>query len=154
KQPPSGVAGAFTDVLVAIVLAACVLGIAGMLRARAYALLAWLLATVALLARVSLYATTWVDAKGLMITSPIVVLVAWSGIAALRRGGAGGGGGAHGGGARPVRSALAAALVLVLAGGVLASDAAQYHAASLAPTARYEELASLDRAYARRGPVL
>ncbi|HEX4563690.1 MAG TPA: hypothetical protein VH115_04475, partial [Solirubrobacteraceae bacterium] len=146
KQPPTGVARAFTDALVAIALAACALGVLGMLRARAYALLAWLLAMVALLAAVSLYATTWVDAKGLMITSPIVVLIAWAGVGALR-GGAGRLTGAP-------RRAAGAALALALIGGVLASDAAQYHAANLAPSARYEELASLDRAYARRGPVL
>src|SRR5207249_3962936 len=35
-----------------------------------------------------------------------------------------------------------------------ASDAAQYHSSNLAPTARYDELASLDRAYAGRGPAL
>jgi len=105
---------------------------------------------VVLLAIVSLYATTWVDAKGLMIASPVVVLIAWSGIAALR--------------ATPrlhlgrrtsaLLGAGTAALALALAGGALASDAAQYHAATLAPTARYEELASLDRRYAHRGPVL
>jgi hypothetical protein len=145
KQPPSGLAGAFTVALAALVIASCVLGIAGMLRARAYALLAWLLATVALLAAVSLYATTWVDAKGLMITSPVVVLIAWSGIAALRRERASAHGGLRG---------VAAALALVLVGGAIASDAAQYHAANLAPSERYEELASIDRAYAHRGPVL
>jgi hypothetical protein len=161
KQPPGGVAGAVTAVLVALAIASCVLGIAGMLRARAYALLAWLLAAVALLAVVSLYATTWVDAKGLMITSPLVVLIAWSGLPVLRggrrasaRGAAQRGRTPDGDARRALRAVAAGALALALAGGVLASDAAQYHAANLAPSARYEELASLDRAYAHRGPVL
>jgi len=150
KELPSGVARTVTDVLVAVTIAASALGIFGMLRARAYALLAWLLAMVALLAVVSLYATTWVDAKGLMITSPVVVLIAWSGVAALgTRAGS-----RVGGRASLLLGGCAGALGLALAGGALASDASQYHAANLAPTARYEELASLDRQFARQGPVL
>ena len=35
-----------------------------------------------------------------------------------------------------------------------ASDAMQYHGSNLAPTARYEELASLDSRFAGRGPAL
>jgi hypothetical protein len=37
---------------------------------------------------------------------------------------------------------------------VLASDALQYHESNLAPTARYEELASLNSRFAGRGPAL
>jgi hypothetical protein len=37
---------------------------------------------------------------------------------------------------------------------VLASDLAQYHSSTLAPTARYEELASIDKRFAGRGPTL
>ena len=59
---------------------------------------------------------------------------------------------------RPVlRSLLAPAallLALALAGGVAASDALQYHGSNLAPTARYEELASIDSRFAGRGPAL
>ena len=36
----------------------------------------------------------------------------------------------------------------------MASDALQYHAANLAPTARYQELASLNSRFAGRGPAL
>ena len=45
-------------------------------------------------------------------------------------------------------------LALVLAGGVAVSDAMQYHGSNLAPTARYEELASIDSRFAGRGPTL
>ncbi len=45
-------------------------------------------------------------------------------------------------------------LALALVGGVAASDALQYHGSNLAPTARYEELASLDSRFAGRGPAL
>ena len=37
---------------------------------------------------------------------------------------------------------------------MLASDAAQYHSSNLAPTARYEELASINKRFAGRGPAL
>jgi hypothetical protein len=42
----------------------------------------------------------------------------------------------------------------VLAGGVLASDLIQYHDTDLAPTARYDELATIDARFAGRGPAL
>jgi hypothetical protein len=45
-------------------------------------------------------------------------------------------------------------LALALAGGVFASDAMQYHSSNLAPTARYEELASLNARVAGSGPTL
>ncbi|HWX88064.1 MAG TPA: hypothetical protein VNX67_07815, partial [Solirubrobacteraceae bacterium] len=41
-----------------------------------------------------------------------------------------------------------------LLGGVLVSDALQYHASNLAPTARYEELAWIEGRFAGRGPTL
>ena len=91
----------------------------------------------------SRYATTWVDAKSLMLTSPVVVLLAWgaSPRCALQRSGR-------------RRRRPPALLALALAGGVLASDALQYHSSNLAPTARYEELASLNGRFAGRGPAL
>ena len=71
------------------------------------------------------------------------MLLAWGGVAALAslpRG-------------SPWR-VVAALLALVLAGGTLASDALQYHSSDLAPTARYQELASLNSRFAGRGPAL
>jgi hypothetical protein len=83
-----------------------------------------------------------------MLSSPVVVLLAWAGVAALRDCAR----------SRPtLRPALAPAallLALALAGGVAASDALQYHGSNLAPTARYEELASLNSRFAGRGPAL
>ena len=74
-----------------------------------------------------------------MLSSPVVVLLAWGGVAALPR-------------ARRRRrcSRLAALLALVLVGGTLASDALQYHASDLAPTARFDELAQIDSRFAGR----
>ena len=119
-------------------------------------LLAWLV--------LSRTATTWVDAKALVLTSPVVVLLAWAGVAALlgalhaRPRGARRRAARHGRAERAPRRrsprSLAALLALALAGGVLASDLAQYHSSNLAPTARYEELASLGERFAGRGPTL
>ena len=53
-----------------------------------------------------------------------------------------------------VSAAAAPLLALALAGGVFASDAIQYHASNLAPTARYEELAQVNSRFAGRGPTL
>jgi hypothetical protein len=55
---------------------------------------------------------------------------------------------------RSVSLGLASALGLVLLGGVVVSDAMQYRASDLAPTARYEELAALSSRFAGRGPTL
>ncbi len=132
-----------TDALVALCLAACVLGAVHVIRRRQYALAGWLALMLAAWLASSRYTTTWVDAKTLMLTSPAVVLLAWGGVAAVRA-------------TRP-RSLMrpaALALALALLGGELASNAMQYHNSDLAPTARYEELASLNSRFAGRGPTL
>jgi hypothetical protein len=143
KTPPSGIYSTITYALIAVTLASCALGAVYLLRSRRFALVGWLALMLAVLAAVSRYATTWVDAKGLVITSPAVMLTAWAGIAALRS--------SH---RRVAFGAAAPLLALALVGGVLASDAAQYHGSNLAPTARYEELASINRRFAGRGPTL
>jgi hypothetical protein len=135
-----------------LALAAAVLGAAYIVYLRAFALAAWLALTLAVWLGLTAYGTTWADGKALMLTSPVVVLLAWSGVAALRafaqRPAAGETlRGAFGWMAAPV-------LALVLAGGVAVSDAMQYHGSNLAPTARYDELASLDSRFAGRGPAL
>jgi hypothetical protein len=143
KTPPIGIYSTITYALVALTLALCLLGALYLLRTRRFVLFSWLALMLAVLAAVSQYATTWVDAKGLVITSPAVMLLAWAGIAALRSSPR-----------RVMFGALAPLLALAVAGGVLASDAAQYHGSNLAPTARYEELASINGRFAGRGPTL
>jgi hypothetical protein len=128
--------------LIALLLA--VLGAAYIIRIRQYALAAWIALTIAVWLGLTAYGTTWADGKALMLTSPVVVLLAWSGIAALRARTR----------SRPVLRPVALILAFALAGGVAASDAMQYHGSDLAPTARYEELASLDSRFAGQGPAL
>jgi hypothetical protein len=143
RQSPAGAALVATDALIVLAFGACVIGALSLLRARALALLGWLAAMLIVWIALDHAATTWVDAKALVLSSPVVVLLACGGVGATLR-------------AAPSRLARVAPAVLALAllGGVLASDAAQYHASNLAPTARYEELASIDKRFAGRGPTL
>ncbi len=142
KLLPTGVGLTLTSVLIALVLLAVLLGVGNAVRTRCYELALWFALSLVLWFLIRTYATTWADAKALMLTSPVVVLMAWAGIAALWTSGA---------------SALrifAPLLMLVLLGGVLASDALQYNASNLAPTARFDELASINTRFAGRGPTL
>jgi hypothetical protein len=139
KLSPSGAAHGVTYALIVLVAIACLLGVVWLARTRRFAYLAWIGAMLAVWLVVSAYSTTWVSAKTLMLTSPIVVLGAWAGVASLRA----------------TRLApLAGVVVCVLLGGALVSDALQYHSSDLAPTARYDELASIDARFAGRGPTL
>jgi hypothetical protein len=148
KHVPIGGALTVSYALSLLALAAAVLGAAYVVYRREYALTAWIALTLAVWLGLSAYGTTWADGKALMLTSPVVVLLAWGGVAALRDGAR----------SRPaLRPALVPAallLALALAGGVAVSDALQYHGSNLAPTARYEELASLDSRFAGQGPAL
>lgn len=141
KQSPSGTTLAITDVLVCLAILACVLGGFALLRARRYALAGWIAMTLLTWLVLARSATTWVDAKALVLTSPVIVLLAWGGIGTLLAAGL-------------VRRGAAMLLAAALLGGVLASDVAQYHSSNLAPTARYEELASVNRRFAGKGPAL
>lgn len=142
KEAPVGIAADATYALLGVTLLGCALGALALLRARRLALAGWIALTVLAWIVLSHAATTWVDAKALVLTSPVLVLLAWGGVAALL-------------GTRRLGPALLGALLaLALAGGALASDLAQYHSANLAPTARYEELAKLGERFRGRGPVL
>jgi hypothetical protein len=139
KHPPAGVDLTVTNVLIAVTAAAALLGVLRVIHMRDYPLAAWIALTVVVWLALNEYSTTWVDAKTLMMTTPVLVILAWGGVAALRT--------------SPLRHA-APLLALALAGGAIASDALQYHSSNLAPTARYEELASIGHRFAGRGPTL
>jgi hypothetical protein len=143
KLAPVGSALTFTHALILVTLLAAVLGAVNLLRIRAYALIAWIALMLLAWLAISNWVTTWGSAKTLMLTSPVVVLLAWGGVGALRAAFS-----------RRVSLAAAGLLALALAGGVVVSDAMQYRASNLAPSARYEELASLDARFAGRGPTL
>jgi hypothetical protein len=144
KHVPVGTDLTASYALALLALAAAVLGAAYVVYLRAYALAAWIVLTLVVWLGLTAYGTTWADGKALMLTSPVVVLLAWAGVAALRDGAR----------SRPALVPVSLFLVLALVGGVATSDALQYHGSNLAPTARYEELASLDSRFAGRGPAL
>ena len=148
KHVPAGGELTASYALSLLALAAAVLGAAYVVRRREYALAAWIALTLAVWLGLTAYGTTWADGKALMLTSPVVVLLAWGGVAVLREG-------ARSRPAlRPLLAPAALLLALALTGGVAASDALQYHGSNLAPTARYEELASIDSRFAGQGPAL
>ena len=139
KHVPTGADGKATYVLAAITFVACLLGAVRIVRGGHHALAGWLALTLAVWLGFALTSTTWVQGKVLMLTSPVVVLIAWAGLATLRA---------------SRLHVVAPILGLVLVGGVLVSDAMQYHASNLAPTARYRELSEVNSRFAGKGPAL
>ncbi len=139
KLLPTGGALTLTIVLIALVFVLVVVGVGDIVRSRRYALAGWFAGMVIVWLALVGFASTWANAKTLMLTSPAVMLMAWAGIAALR----------------DSRMRIAVPLVaFLLVSGVLCSDALLYHSSNLAPTARYEELASINKRFAGRGPTL
>jgi hypothetical protein len=139
KLLPTGGALTLTTVLIALVLVLAVVGVADTVRARRYALAAWFAGMVFVWLLLDRYASTWANAKTLMLTSPAAMLMGWAGVGALR-------------GSR--LRVVAPLVAFLIVGGVLWSDALLYHSANLAPTPRYEELASIDKLFAGDGPTL
>jgi hypothetical protein len=143
KPPPLHTDLTLTHALIALAGVATVLGAVHIVRSRTYALAGWLAAMLVAWVVIDQNVTTWVGAKTLVLTSPVVVLLAWGAVAALR------------GSSRRLLSRLAAPLLaLILTGGVAVSDAMQYRGSNLAPTARYREMDWLNRHFAGRGPAL
>jgi hypothetical protein len=140
ENMPTGALLPVSYAIVALTLVAAVLGALRIFYLGESALVGWVAAMIAVGLALQLLASTWVGAKALLLTSPVILLLAWSGFAALRS--------ARG------RWALRSALALLLAGGVAVSDAMQYHSSNLAPTARYDELAAVNARFAGRGPML
>lgn len=143
KALPVGASLSPTYILIGVTAGAALLGIFWVVWTGQRVLAAWVAAMLLVWLVVSQDSTTWVSAKTLMLSSPIVMLLAWSGVAALANGRL-----------RWVLRPLAALLALVIFGGVAASDALQYHESDLAPTARFDELAQIDSRFAGRGPAL
>jgi hypothetical protein len=143
KLSPAGTPLQLTHLLVAVILVGALIGALALLRRRDYPLAGWIAGMLLAWLVVSLSVTTWAGAKTLMITSPVVLLLAWGGVAAVR-----------GRSPRGPSRGVAWLGALAIAGGVLVSDALQYHVSNLAPTARYDELASLNSRFAHDGRAL
>jgi hypothetical protein len=143
KLSPRGGALLLTQALIVLIGVGAVLGAVHLVRTRAYALAAWLGCMLLAWLLLSQAVTTWAGAKTLMLTSPVLVILAWAGVAALRS--------APSWSAPPLGAALLASMIVA---GILVSDALLYHNSYLAPTARYQELASVNARFAGRGPTL
>lgn len=141
KVTPVGGASTLTHVLEVLILLSAVLGAFHLIRIRAYALASWIALSLIAWVAVTNAVTTWGSAKTIMLTSPVVLLLAWAGVRAIAT--------MPGRGAARLAAALAG---FAIAAGVLASDAREYHASNLAPTARYREMESIAREFAEGVP--
>ncbi|HEY2718469.1 MAG TPA: hypothetical protein VGI52_02475, partial [Solirubrobacteraceae bacterium] len=83
KEAPVGFAGSVTSVLITLTFVACLLGVLQLLRTQRFVLAGWIALTLLAWLVLSRTATTWVDAKALVLTSPVLVLLAWGGVGAL-----------------------------------------------------------------------
>ncbi len=128
-----------TYALIGIALAAIVLGIMGLVRGRAWMLLALLAGTALIWWMLTRRGTIWTDAKLLVLVSPLIVLLAFAGAGALLAM------------RRRVEGVLLAATLCV---GGLWSAALIYHDTNLAPTDRFAELSRIDARFAGQGPAL
>lgn len=135
-----------TNLLIAVEVVALALGLVAVARRRvapiaAYAaisLLAWLYIKHA--------GSPWAIGKVLTISSPAVVFLAMIGAATAIE--------SRVGRVRRMRQVLAAGLAIVVGGAVIVSNGFAYGQTSLAPRARFDELAAIGRAYAGQGPLL
>ncbi len=125
-----------TFALIGAVLIAVALGGVQLVRRNAWVMLAWLVGLLLIWKVLTDRGTTWTDAKLVMLTSPVLAVFAWSGVASL---------------VTTRRRLEAVVLTVVLATGVLWSDALLYHDTNRAPTARYNELISIGKQFAHRG---
>ncbi len=128
-----------TYALVGLALVAAIFGVAWLVRRRALGPLLFVVSSLLALWYVTRTGSPWADGKALAIASPAVLLAAALGPVALESMGA------------RVEAGLVA---LVLAAGVLVSNAMAYHDVSLAPQDRLEELADVGKRTAGRGPLL
>jgi len=137
--PPHGAALAISGGLIGVTAVAGLAGALHIVLSRRYALAGWLALMVLLGVLLTRVGAAWSDAKTLMLSSPVFILLAWTGVSWLRA---------------ASRRYAALALSAALTGGVIASDLIQYHDSDLAPTARYDELARINSRFAGRGPTL
>ena len=121
-----------TYLLIGIALIAALLGLVFLVRRRLWTLVAWVVVSAVVWALLTKRGVAWTDAKLLVLTSPVVVLLAVFGVESLWR-------------AR--RQVEAAVLGLALAVGILASDALIYHDTNLLPNKRYQELIDIDHRF-------
>ena len=128
-----------TYFLIGVVAVAAVLGAAFLVRRRLWPLAAFVLLMGVVWAVLTRRGAAWTDAKLLVITSPIVLLLAAVGVESLRRAG---------------RRIEAVGIGVAIAVGVLVSNAFTYHDTNLQPTDRYKELLGINERFGGLTPTL
>ncbi|HEY7396865.1 MAG TPA: hypothetical protein VH538_01070, partial [Gaiellaceae bacterium] len=128
-----------THVLVAVVALAAIVAVVLAVRRRVYELpIAVGTAAVACVVYVG-FGSPWIGGKALASSSPIVLAVAFAGVAAVFETG------------RRVEAVVAGGVMLAA---VLWSNALQYRDVALAPSARLHELATIGHRFGGQGPTL
>jgi hypothetical protein len=128
-----------TYFLIGVAAVAAVMGAVFLVRRRLWSLVAFAVVMAVVWVALTRRGTAWTDAKLLVITSPLVVLLAAIGVESLRRAG---------------RRAEAVLVGGAIAVGVLLSNAFTYHDTNLQPTERYEELLEIGERFAGAKPTL
>ena len=128
-----------TDVILVVVGLAAVGGFVATWRHRDLTLVVYGLPVLVGCALVVALGSAWIGAKALAIASPVPLLAAFAGAAALLRAG---------------RRTETVALVAVIAGGVVWSNVLAYGDVALAPHNRFQELHSIGNRVAGEGPTL
>ena len=128
-----------TYILIGLLLAAAVLGMWWAWRRRAWELLLYVIAAVGGALGISILGSPWVGAKALATGSPAILLAGMAGAAALAARG---------------RRVEATTLAVVIAAGVVWSNALAYHEVNLAPRDRHQELEEIGKEIAGEGPTL
>ena len=121
-----------TFLLVGIVALSALIGLVYLVRRRLWTLFGFAVGLGVVWGALTYRGTTWTDAKLLVLSSPLVLLLAAFGAASLVQAG------------RRVEGGF---LATVIAFGVLASNAFTYHDTNLAPTDRYRELIEIGDRY-------
>jgi hypothetical protein len=125
--------------LITLVGIAAAFGLIALARRRQWSALAFLVGAALVWWLLTRRGTTWTDAKLIVLSSPLVLLLAFVGVSGL---------------AQAARRAEAALLLAAVALGVLWSDALLYHDTNLAPTARFDEQQQINDHFAGQGPTL
>jgi hypothetical protein len=125
-----------------LVIGLAVVGVVAAAMRRRWALVVLGVSTPIALGYFIEHSTAWIQLKAFTITAAFALTLAFAGAATLQRA------------RRRWVSALGSVAVLAVAGSVLYGNAIIYHQTSLAPGARYHDLAAIAGRYAGQGPTL
>jgi hypothetical protein len=128
-----------TYFLIGVAAVAALLGAVFVVRRRLWSVAAFVVVMGVVWVALTRRGTAWTDAKLLVITSPVLVLLSAIGVESLRRGG------------RRIEAVIVGGAIAV---GVLLSNAFTYHDTNLQPTDRYEELLEVGERFAGSQPTL